>query len=141
MLPTGGTCSAGKGRSVLCTPISGGIPKLLLGLELRSSQEPESCLPPMATPVPCEAVAPSTLVLSSSGAVRFLLSWKQHLHFFFLPSSSPFDNCTETLVDWDCYTHASLKQPCSGTDDSSRCQRERDCRLIHLVVLTHENHL
>lgn len=27
---------------------------------------------------------------------------------FFPLSSSPFDNCTETLVDWDCYTHASL---------------------------------
>lgn len=37
----------------------------------------------------------------------------------FLPSFSPFDDCTEMLVDWDCYTHASLKQPCSGTDDSS----------------------
>lgn len=56
---------------------------------------------------------------------------------FFLPSFSPFDDCTETLINWDCYTHASLKQPCSDIDDSSRWQRERDCRLIHLVVLTH----
>lgn len=57
-----------------------------------------------------------------------------------LPSFSPFDDGTEMLVDWDRYTHASLKQPCSGTDDSSWWQCECDCRLIHLV-LTHESHL
>lgn len=125
---------------MLCTPISGGIPTLLLGLELRSSQEPESCLPLMATSALCKAAAPSALDLLSSGAVRLVLSWKQASSLYFLLSFSPFDNCTETLADWDCYIHASLKQPCSGTQDSSQWQHERDCRLIHLV-LTHENHL
>lgn len=49
-------------------------------------------------------------VLLSSGAVKVLLRWKQHLRFFFLslPFFSPLDNRTEVLVDWDCYSHASL---------------------------------
>lgn len=140
MLPAGGTCSTGKGQPVLSTPMSGGIPTRLLGLELSSSQEPESCLLLTATSARCNAAAPSARDLLSSGAVGLLPSWKQASSLHFPLSFSPFNNCTETLVDWDCYTHASLKQPCSGADDSSQWQHERDCRLIHLV-LTRENHL
>lgn len=62
-------------------------------------------------------------VLLSSGAVKVLLSWKQHLRFFlsFFFFSSLLDNCTEALVDWDCYSHASLNSLAQAQTTALNC--------------------
>lgn len=64
-------------------------------------------------------------VLLSSGAVRVLLSWKQHLHiffsvffFFFLPLLDG-----EICVDCDSYSRASLNNPAQVQMTALDCNR------------------